>query len=80
MLVRVNSAGGLGRMTQDTETWWIEFENGERSTGYASEEEAWAALMDLQTPQAQMSLSYSRPVWLVSSRDLRFAVPMKING
>jgi hypothetical protein len=38
--------------------------------------------MDLQTPQAQMSLSYSysRPAWLVSSRDLRFAVPMKPNG
>jgi hypothetical protein len=60
-------------MAQDKEPWWIEFENGERSTGYASEAEAWAALMDLQTPQAQMSLSYSysRPAWLVSSRDLR---------
>ena len=67
-------------MAQDNETWWIEFENGERSKSYKSEPEAWAALTDLQKPQAQMSLSYNRPAWLVSSRDLRFAVPMKING
>jgi hypothetical protein len=62
------------------ETWWIEFENGGRSMRYPSEAEAWAALMDLQTRQAQMGLMYSRPTWLVSSRYLRFAIPMKTNA
>jgi hypothetical protein len=70
-------------MAQDNdadETWWIEFENGGRSITYRTEAEAWAALMDLQASQAQMSLSYSRPTWLVSSRYLRFAIPMKPNS
>jgi hypothetical protein len=58
-------------------TWWLEFQNGGRSTAYATEAEAWAALIDLQSPQAQTSLLYSRPVWLVSSDGLRFAFPAK---
>jgi hypothetical protein len=65
---------------QTTVRWGIEFENGERSAAYSSETEAWAALFDLQSSQAQMSLLYSRPMWLFSSDGLRFAIPMKTNG
>ena len=64
-------------MVQDNETWWIEFEHGGRSTSYPTEAEAWAALLDLQNSQAQLSPRYGRPAWLVSTRDLRFAVPKK---
>ncbi len=52
--------------------WWIEFWNGERSRAYASEAEAWATLVDLQTPQAQTSRPNNCPVFLVSSHGLRF--------
>jgi hypothetical protein len=58
-------------------TWWIEFESGERSKVYASEPEAWERLVDRQSSQAQLNLLYSRPVWVVSSDGLRFAIPMK---
>jgi hypothetical protein len=62
---------------QNALTWWIEFESGGRTKVYASEPEAWEALADLQSSQAQLSLLYSRPVWLVSSDGLRFAIPTK---
>jgi hypothetical protein len=65
---------GAGNDDAD-ETWWIEFENGGRSITYRTEAEAWAVVMELQTPRAQRGLRYSRPTWLVSSRDLRFAIP-----
>jgi hypothetical protein len=55
-------------------TWWLEFENGGRSIPYATEAEAWAALVDLQSPQALASVRYSRPMWLVSSDGQRFAI------
>jgi hypothetical protein len=58
-------------------TWWLEFENGGRSMAYATEAEAWAALSDLQSPKAQTSPLYSRPVWLVSSDGFRFAFHAK---
>jgi hypothetical protein len=61
-------------------TWWIEFESGGRSKVYPSEPEAWEALAELQSSQVQLNLLYSRPVWLVSSDGLRFAIPMKANG
>jgi hypothetical protein len=57
--------------------WWIEFESGGRTKVYASEPEAWEALAELQSSQAQLNLLYSRPVWVVSSDGLRFAIPMK---
>jgi hypothetical protein len=60
-----------------TVTWWIEFENGRRSTVYASEAEAWAALTDLESSKMQMILLRRRPALLVSSDGLRFAIPMK---
>jgi hypothetical protein len=52
--------------------WWIEYENGDRSTDYDSEAEAWAALVDLQ-----VSDQHSRPRWLLSSDGQRFAIPVK---
>jgi hypothetical protein len=58
-------------------TWWIEFESGERSKVYDSEPEAWGRLVDRQSSQAQLNLLYSRPVWVVSSDGLRFAIPTK---
>ena len=64
-------------MAEDNEAWWIEFESGEWSKSYGSEAEAWAALMDLQTPQAQKSPRDSRPARIISSRGLRFAIPQK---
>jgi hypothetical protein len=65
-------------MTQgEAETWWLEFENGGRSTAFATEAEAWAALVDLQSPQTQTSPLYSRVVCLVSSDRLRFAFSAK---
>jgi hypothetical protein len=53
-------------------TWWIEYENGDRSTDYASEAAAWAALVELQS-----SSQHSRPAWLFSSDGDRFAIPVK---
>jgi hypothetical protein len=61
-------------------TWWIEFESGGRTRVYASEPEAWGALAELQSSQTQLNLLYARPVWMVSSDGLRFAIPMKGNG
>jgi hypothetical protein len=58
------------------EVWWIEFENGGHSTAYASEAEAWAALIDFQTSQSPMS-PQPRPAFLLCSDGLRLAVPMK---
>jgi hypothetical protein len=52
--------------------WWIEYENGDRSTDYDSEAEAWAALMDLQSLGG-----HSRPLWLFSSGGERFGIPVK---
>jgi hypothetical protein len=54
--------------------WWLEFENGERSTPYATEAEAWAALVDLQSREALANPQYSRPMWLVSSDGKRFPI------
>lgn len=53
-------------------TWWIEYENGDRSTDYESEAEAWAALVELQS-----SNLHSRPAWLFSSDGHRFVIPVK---
>jgi len=58
-------------------TWWIEFESGGRTKIYASEPEAWEALAELQSTPTRLNLFYSRPVWVVSSDGLRFAIPMK---
>ena len=58
-------------------TWWIEFENGRRSTVYASEAEAWAAVTHLESSRALMILLRRRPALLVSSDGLRFAIPIK---
>jgi hypothetical protein len=63
-----------------TETWWMEYEDGGRSTAYDSEAEAWAALASLQVWRAQLSLLDRRPAWLVSSEGLRFAIPVKACG
>ena len=41
---------------------WIEYENGNRSTDYASETEAWAVLVDPKS-----SDQHIRPLWLFSS-------------
>jgi hypothetical protein len=60
-------------------TWWIEFENGGRSTVYASEAEAWAAVTYLESSKARMILLRRRPTLLVSSEGLRFAIPVKTN-
>jgi hypothetical protein len=54
-------------------TWWVEYENGDRSTDYDSEAEMWAALADLQA-----SGQRSRPRWLFSSDGQRFAIPVKV--
>lgn len=61
-------------------TWWIEFENGGRSTTYASEAEAWGALVDLQSQQEPTTVPPNRPAWLVASDGLRFAFPAKSTG
>jgi hypothetical protein len=61
-------------------TWQIEYQNGERTRAYDSEEEAWASLVDVQTWRAQLNLMDRRPAWLVSSEGLRFAIPMKAEG
>ena len=52
-------------------TWWIEYENGDRSTDFDSEAEAWAALVDQQS-----SDQHSRPAWLFSSAGERFVIPI----
>lgn len=49
--------------------WWIEYENGDRSTDYASETEAWAVLVDPRSSDQR-----SRPAWLFSSDGQRFAI------
>jgi hypothetical protein len=51
--------------------WWVEYENGDRSTDYDSEAEAWAALVDLLASDQR-----SRPCWLFSSDGQRFAIPV----
>jgi hypothetical protein len=49
-------------------------------SAYDSEPEAWEALVDLKSSRAQLNLLYIRPIWMVSSDGLRFAIPMKANG
>lgn len=49
--------------------WWIEYENGDRSTDYASETEAWAVLVDPKSSDQR-----SPPAWLFSSDGQRFAI------
>jgi len=53
-------------------TWWVEFDNGDRSTDFESEAEAWAAIVDLES-----SDQHSRPAWLFSSDGQRFVIPVK---
>jgi hypothetical protein len=36
-----------GSVAAAATTWWIEFANGDRSTDYESEAEAWAALFEM---------------------------------
>jgi hypothetical protein len=58
--------------SEPTATWWFEYQNGDRSTDYDSEAEAWAAIVDLQ-----FSYQPSRPAWLFSSSGQRFLIPTK---
>jgi hypothetical protein len=51
-------------------TWWMEYENGDRSADYDSEPEVWAALVELPCSEEQ-----ARPRWLCSSDGDRFAIP-----
>jgi len=53
-------------------TWWIEYENGDRSTDYESEAEAWAAIVDLGTSDRR-----GQPTLLFSSDGQRFVIPVK---
>jgi hypothetical protein len=53
-------------------TWWIEYENGDRSTDYETEAETWAALFELQSSDQR-----NRPCWLRSSAGDRFVIPVK---
>ena len=53
-------------------TWCVEYENGDRSAGYDSEAEAWAAIFELQS-----SKQHGRPLWLCSSDGDRFVIPIK---
>jgi hypothetical protein len=66
----------MAEVSEPGALWWIEFENGNHSTAYASEAEAWAALMDFQSSQSSAS-PQPKPVFLLSSTGLRFAVPIK---
>ena len=52
-------------------TWWIEYENGDRSTDYDSEAEAWAAIVDLASDRRD------QPALLFSSDGQRFVIPVK---
>lgn len=54
-----------------TMSWWVEYENGDRSMGYDSEAEAWAALFELQLSEQV------RPRWLRSSDGDCFLIPVK---
>jgi hypothetical protein len=56
--------------------WLIEFENGAHWTAYDSEAEAWATLTDFQSSQSPIG-PQPRPVFLLCSDGLRFAIPMK---
>lgn len=53
--------------------WWIEYENGDRSTDYDSEAEAWAAVVELDAASGPRS----RPARLFSSDGQRFVIPVK---
>ena len=53
-------------------TWWIEYENGDRSTDYDSEAEAWAAIVDLGASDQR-----DQPALLFSSDGQRFVIPVK---
>jgi hypothetical protein len=53
-------------------TWWIEYENGDRSANYETEAETWGALFELQS-----SDQHNRPCWLHSSAGDRFVIPLK---
>ncbi|HTV27778.1 MAG TPA: hypothetical protein VMF32_08355 [Xanthobacteraceae bacterium] len=66
----------MAEVSEPATLWWIEFENGNHSTAYASEAEAWAALMDFQSSRSLVS-PQPNPVFLLSSTGLRFAVPIK---
>jgi hypothetical protein len=53
-------------------TWWIEYANGDRSTDYDSEPEAWEAVVEFQSSDQRR-----RPAWLFSSDGQRFVIPAK---
>ena len=53
-------------------TWWIEYVNGDRSTDYDSEPEAWEAVVECQSSDQRR-----RPAWLFSSDGQRFVIPIK---
>ena len=59
----------IGSAAAAMTTWWIEYENGDRSADYGSEPEVWAALVELSC------LEEARPHWLCSSDGDRFAIP-----
>jgi hypothetical protein len=56
-----------------TARWWIEYENGDRSTDYDSEAEAWAAIVELEAASGLRV----QPAWLFSSDGQRFVIPIK---
>jgi hypothetical protein len=57
------------------ETWYVEKEDGSRSTTYDTRDQAKAALPDHCSLQAQMSPHYSRPVHFVSSNGVKIEIP-----
>jgi len=58
-----------GSVTAVMTTWWMEYESGDRSAGYESEPEVWAALVELSCTEE------ARPRWLCSSDGDRFPIP-----
>ena len=50
-------------------TWFIECENGSRSRGHDTLEQAQAALRAMRSVQARLDPNYSEPVRFVSSED-----------
>lgn len=48
-------------------SWYIECENGSRSRGHDTLEQARAALRAIQSVQARMDPNYSEPVRFISS-------------
>jgi hypothetical protein len=53
--------------------WWIEYENGDRSTDYDGEPEACAAIVELEAASGLRA----EPAWLFSSDGQRFVIPIK---